>query len=87
VLDAVSSFTYADVSVLAVLGELQKALKRRNIRLVIAGRLTEMTRWLKDSGLQNGDYGVVLLRDIYLAVRLVQSAQCVECSLEGGGTA
>ncbi|MGL5103286.1 MAG: SulP family inorganic anion transporter [Plesiomonas sp.] len=87
VLDAVSSFTYADVSVLAVLGELQKALKRRNIRLVIAGRLTEMTRWLKDSGLQNGDYGVVLLPDIYLAVRLVQSAQCVECSLEGGGTA
>lgn len=87
VVDAVSSFTHADVSVMAVLEELKNELRKRRTRLVMAGRTTEISRWVKNSDLQSGDDGMVLVPDIYLAVRLVQSAQCVECSLDGGGTA
>ncbi|MGL5740832.1 MAG: STAS domain-containing protein, partial [Plesiomonas shigelloides] len=87
VVDAVSSFTHADVSVMAVLEELKNELRKRRTRLVMAGRTTEISRWIKNSDLQSGDDGMVLVPDIYLAVRLVQSAQCVECSLDGGGTA
>ncbi|WP_127959741.1 SulP family inorganic anion transporter [Serratia microhaemolytica] len=71
VIDAVASFTHPDISVLASIDELQRDLKMRNIRLVLAGRRSELTRWFQSDNDSNRD--LIIVPDLYLALRLIQS--------------
>ncbi|MDR0805784.1 MAG: SulP family inorganic anion transporter [Enterobacteriaceae bacterium] len=77
VIDAVASFTYADISVLATIDELKRDLKSRNVMLVLAGRRTELTRWFKDNrpAMKMTEEDILLVPDLYLALKLIQSKE------------
>jgi high affinity sulfate transporter 1 len=84
VIDAVASFTHADISVLAAIDELKRELKNRNVTLVLAGRRTELTKWFKDNR-PNSDHGdLVIISDLYLALKFVQSKETAQ-DADGGG--
>lgn len=78
VIDAVASFTHADVSVLAAIDELKRELTQRGINLVLAGRRTELTRWLRMHRADSKGHDLILVPDLYLAIRLIQSKECKE---------
>ncbi len=72
VIDAVACFTHQDISVMSMVGELHKDLKRRGIHMVMAGRHGQMTHWLKQAGVRVGDEGIILCPDMYQALRLTR---------------
>ncbi|AOM40122.1 SulP family inorganic anion transporter [Xenorhabdus hominickii] len=78
VVDAVVSFTHDDVSVFAVLDELITELKEKGVTLVLAGRRTELNRWIKQNKLSRSDEDLIIVPDIYFAIRLIQSKQQAE---------
>jgi high affinity sulfate transporter 1 len=78
VIDAVASFTHADISVLAAINELQRELKLRGISLVLAGRRTELTRWFRLHRSGSDERDLILVPDLYLALRLIQSKELKE---------
>ncbi len=73
VVDAAVSFTHDDVSVFAAIDELINELKVRDVTLVLAGRRTELTRWIKQNRLQSSDDDLIVVPDLYFAVRMIQS--------------
>ncbi|MDB6367688.1 SulP family inorganic anion transporter [Photorhabdus bodei] len=73
VVDAAVSFTYDDVSVFAAIDELISELKGRDITLVLAGRRTELTRWIRQNKLKSSDDDLIVVPDLYFAVRMIQS--------------
>ncbi|KEY60003.1 SulP family inorganic anion transporter [Serratia sp. DD3] len=75
VIDAVASFTHPDISVLAAIDELKRELKLRGITLVLAGRRTELTRWFRIKHSDNKEQDLILVPDLYLALRLIQSKE------------
>ncbi|CAI0794047.1 Probable sulfate transporter Rv1739c/MT1781 [Serratia proteamaculans] len=77
VVDAVASFTHADISVLAAIDELKRDLLQRNVRLVLAGRRTELTRWFRINRMGR-DRELILVPDLYLALKLIQSKEQAE---------
>ncbi|AHY07723.1 SulP family inorganic anion transporter [Serratia plymuthica] len=77
VVDAVASFTHADISVLAAIDELKRDLLQRNVKLVLAGRRTELTRWFRINRLGR-DRELILVPDLYLALKLIQSKEQAE---------
>lgn len=70
IIDAVSCFTHQDISVMTMVGELHKELKRRGIHMVMAGRRGQMTKWLKQAGIRVGDEGIFVYPDVYQALRM-----------------
>ena len=72
VVDAVACFTHQDISVMSMLGELHKDLKRRGIHMVMAGRHGQMSLWLKQAGIRVGDEGIILCPDMYQALRMTR---------------
>ena len=72
IVDAVACFTHQDISVMSMVGELHKELRRRGIHMVMAGRHGQMTQWLKQAGIRIGDEGVILSPDMYQALRLTR---------------
>jgi high affinity sulfate transporter 1 len=70
IIDAVASFTHLDLSVMAMLADVQLILKKRGIRLVLAGRKRSLKKWCELSGLAIGDGGMVIRADMYLAIKL-----------------
>ncbi|MBI6161890.1 SulP family inorganic anion transporter [Serratia liquefaciens] len=77
VVDAVASFTHADISVLAAIDELKRDLLQRNVKLVLAGRRTELTRWFRINRVGR-DRELILVPDLYLALKLIQSKEQAE---------
>lgn len=75
VIDAVACFTYSDISVLATINELKRDLKGRQIKLILAGRKTELTRWFKESRPTMKDDDIILAPDLYLALRFIHSKE------------
>lgn len=75
VIDAVACFTHADVSVLATINELKQELKQRGISLVLAGRRTELTRWFRINRTGNQERDLILVPDLYLALKFIQSKE------------
>lgn len=70
IIDAVSCFTHQDISVMSMIGELHKELKRRGINMVMAGRRGQMTQWLKQAGIRVGEEGIFVYPDVYQALRM-----------------
>ncbi|MFC0225845.1 SulP family inorganic anion transporter [Serratia aquatilis] len=77
VIDAVASFTHADISVLAAIDELKRDLLQRNVKLVLAGRRTELTRWFRVNKVGR-EQDLILVPDLYLALKLIQSKEQAE---------
>ena len=80
VVDAVASFTHADISVLAAIDELKRDLLQRNVKLVLARRRTELTRWFRINRLGR-DKELILVPDLYLALKLIQSKEQAEATV------
>ncbi|CCW32526.1 SulP family inorganic anion transporter [Xenorhabdus nematophila] len=78
VVDAAVSFTYDDVSVFAALDELITELKEKNVTLILAGRRTELNDWIKQNKLRRSDEDLIVVPDLYFAIRLIQSKQQFE---------
>ncbi|MBL1378623.1 SulP family inorganic anion transporter [Zobellella iuensis] len=72
IIDAVSCFTHQDISVMSMVGELHKELKRRGIHMVMAGRRSQMTHWLHQAGIRVGEDGILLYPDLYEALRMTR---------------
>ena len=70
IIDAVASFTHLDLSVMATLADIQVVLKKRGIRLILAGRKRSLRKWCEAGGVAVGEGGVVLRADLYLAIKL-----------------
>lgn len=81
IIDAVSSFTHLDLSVMAMLSDVQSILKKRGIRLVLAGRKRSLRKWCEIAGISTGDGGVVIRADMYLAIKL---SGCYQHAVEEG---
>ena len=81
VIDAVASFTHLDLSVMAMLGETHALLKKRGVRLILAGRKRSLRKWCELTGVSVGDGGLVLRADMYLAVKL---SGCYQSAVEEG---
>lgn len=48
IVDAVSSFTHLDLSVMATLADIHETLKKRGIRLILAGRKRSLRQWCEN---------------------------------------
>ncbi|MBI6550641.1 SulP family inorganic anion transporter [Xenorhabdus lircayensis] len=83
VVDAAVSFTHDDVSVFAALDELITELKEKGVTLVLAGRRTELNYWIEQNKLSRSDEDLIVVPDLYFAIRLIQSKQQVEEKQEG----
>lgn len=70
VIDAVSCFTHLDLSVMAMLDDVHGMLKRRGIRLILAGRKRRLREWCDRTGINTSDGGILLRADMYLAIKL-----------------
>ncbi|NMH63689.1 SulP family inorganic anion transporter [Shewanella salipaludis] len=73
IIDAVPSFTHLDLSVMAMLGDLQQLLKKRGVRLVMAGRKRQLLSWFEQAGLPTGEGGILVRPDLYLALKMNQA--------------
>lgn len=73
VIDAAICFTYNDASVFSALKELIAALKINDVTLVLAGRSAELAEWLSQNQIAHGDDNLLLVPDLYFAVRMVHN--------------
>ncbi|MGY4027043.1 SulP family inorganic anion transporter [Aeromonas rivuli] len=72
VVDAVACFTHQDISVMSMVGELHRELKRRGIHMVMAGRHGQLSHWFRQAGIRVGDEGIILCPDMYQALRMTR---------------
>lgn len=73
IIDAVPCFTHLDLSVMAMLADLHQVLKKRGIRVVVAGRKRQMLGWFEQAGMHAGEGGILIRSDLYLAIKMNQS--------------
>lgn len=73
IIDAASSFTYNDSTVMKYISELANELKNREITLILAGRSSELRSWLLKNQLALYPKGPILVPDLYFAIGLMQS--------------
>ncbi|VFS53403.1 Probable sulfate transporter Rv1739c/MT1781 [Moellerella wisconsensis] len=75
IVDAAVSFTHNDISVFSALNEIVTSLKAKGVTLVLAGRRTSINRWLEQNKINRCDDDLLVVPDIYFAIRLIQSKQ------------
>lgn len=75
IIDAVSCFTHQDISVMSMVGELHKELRRRGIHMVMAGRRGQVSHWLQQAGIRVGEEGILVYPDLYQALRMTRCYQ------------
>jgi high affinity sulfate transporter 1 len=73
IIDAVPCFTHLDLSVMSMLSDVHALLKRRNIRLVLAGRKRQLLNWCELAGVATGEGGILVRSDLYLALKMNQT--------------
>lgn len=78
IIDAVPCFTHLDLSVMAMLADLDVIFRKRGVRLEIAGRKRQLLDWFKKADIKSGTEGIYVHSDLYLALRRNQSAQIVD---------
>ncbi|WP_265693095.1 SulP family inorganic anion transporter [Providencia rustigianii] len=78
IIDAAVSFTHNDVSVFSALNDLVTSLKSKGVTLVLAGRRTSLNRWLEQNKINRSDDDLLVVPDIYFAIRLIQSKQHIQ---------
>lgn len=75
IIDAVPCFTHLDLSVMAMLADLNTIFKKRGVRLELAGRKRQLLDWLAKAEMKSGSDGIFIHSDLYLALRINQSKQ------------
>ncbi|AXH61401.1 MULTISPECIES: SulP family inorganic anion transporter [Providencia] len=78
IVDAAVSFTHNDVSVFSTLNDIVTSLKAKGVTLVLAGRRTSLNRWLEQNKINRSDDDLLVVPDIYFAIRLIQSKQQIQ---------
>ncbi|MGI2169357.1 SulP family inorganic anion transporter [Shewanella sp. MF05960] len=73
IIDAVPCFTHLDLSVMAMLTDIEALLRKRGVSLVLAGRKRQLISWFEQTDMVSGDDGITIRSDLYLALRLHQS--------------
>ncbi|TCN90143.1 SulP family inorganic anion transporter [Shewanella fodinae] len=74
VVDAVSCFSHMDISVMSMIDELQKQLRKQGVNLILAGRKRELIKWCEMAGIKTGGEGRLTIRsDLTMAVRMHQN--------------
>ena len=75
IIDAVPCFTHLDLSVMAMLADLDTIFRKRGVRLEIAGRKRQLLAWFKTADIKSGNEGIYVHSDLYLALRINQAKQ------------
>ncbi|TVO36213.1 SulP family inorganic anion transporter [Vibrio algivorus] len=70
IIDAVASFTHLDLTVMAMINDIQAILKKRGIRLVLAGHKRRLKQWCDLGGVKVGEDGIRIRADMYLAIKM-----------------
>lgn len=74
VIDAASSFTYNDSTVMKYISELTHELKGRGMTCILAGRSSELRKWLLKNRQAQWPDAPILVPDLYFAIRLIQDS-------------
>jgi len=69
IIDAVPCFTHLDLSVMAMLADLDVIFKKRDIRLELAGRKRQLLSWFEIAGMKSGKEGIYIHSDLYIALK------------------
>ncbi len=69
IIDAVPCFTHLDLSVMAMLADLDVIFKKRDIRLELAGRKRQLLSWFDIAGMKSGKEGIYIHSDLYIALK------------------
>ncbi|WP_394184867.1 SulP family inorganic anion transporter [Pseudoalteromonas tetraodonis] len=69
IIDAVPCFTHLDLSVMAMLADLDVIFKKRDIRLELAGRKRQLLSWFDIAGMKSGKEGIYIHSDLYVALQ------------------
>ena len=69
IIDAVPCFTHLDLSVMAMLADLDVIFKKRGIRLELAGRKRQLLSWFEIAGMTSGKEGIYVHSDLYIALQ------------------
>jgi high affinity sulfate transporter 1 len=78
IIDAVPCFTHLDLSVMAMLADLNTIFKKRGVRLELAGRKRQLLAWFKNTDIKSGSDGIYVHSDLYLALRINKSKQTAD---------
>nr|WP_280925465.1 SulP family inorganic anion transporter [Shewanella holmiensis] len=81
IIDAVPCFTHLDLSVMAMLADLDGLFKKRGVRLELAGRKRQLLSWFEQTGMKSGNEGIYIRSDLYLALKVNQSKQAADDAL------
>jgi high affinity sulfate transporter 1 len=73
IIDAVPCFTHLDLSVMAMLDDLNTIFRKRGVRLELAGRKRQLLGWFEKAEIKSGVDGIFVHSDLYLALRINQS--------------
>ncbi len=73
IIDAVPCFTHFDLSVMAMLSDLNTIFRKRGVRLELAGRKRQLFAWFEKAEIKSGSEGIFIHSDLYLALRINQS--------------
>ncbi|KFZ38895.1 sulfate permease [Shewanella mangrovi] len=71
IIDAVSCFSHLDLSVMAMIDELHKLLRKKGITLILAGRKRELLAWCEAAGVDVSDGDIIIRPDLTMAVRML----------------
>ena len=75
IIDAVPCFTHLDLSVMAMLADLQVIFKKRGVKLELAGRKRQLLSWFEKAGMKSGKGEIQIRSDLYLALRVNKRKQ------------
>jgi len=68
IIDAVPCLTHLDLSVMAMLADLEVIFRKRDIRLELAGRKRQLLAWFAKVGMKSGKDGIYIHSDLYVAL-------------------
>ena len=69
IIDAVPCLTHLDLSVMAMLADLEVIFRKRGVRLELAGRKRQLLAWFETAGMRSGADGIYICSDLYIALR------------------
>ncbi|MGJ8692884.1 MAG: SulP family inorganic anion transporter [Thalassotalea sp.] len=69
IIDAVPCLTHLDLSVMAMLADLEVIFRKRGVRLELAGRKRQLLSWFEIAGMTSGTDGIYICSDLYIALR------------------
>ncbi|WP_371193849.1 SulP family inorganic anion transporter [Glaciecola sp. SC05] len=69
IIDAVPCLTHLDLSVMAMLADLEVIFRKRGIRLELAGRKRQLLEWFEKADMKSGTDGIYIRSDIYVALK------------------